>query len=56
MIVERTRERRKSLMKERARGQAVIQYLTQLNREERRRGNLLRAKGSMLEVRPASMY
>ena len=52
MIVERTRERRKSLMKERAKGQAVIQYLTQLQRGERSRSNLLRAKGNMLSVRP----
>lgn len=56
MIVERTRERRKSLMKERAKGQAVIEYLTQLHRKERGRSNLLRAKGSILEVGPVFVY
>lgn len=51
MIVEKTRERRRSLVKERMKGQAVIKYLTQLQREERGRANLLRAKAHILAVR-----
>jgi len=51
MIMERSRERRKGLVKERAKGQAVIQYLTKLQREERGRANLLRAKSLILAVR-----
>lgn len=50
MIVERARERRKGLARDRARGQAVIQYLTKLQREERGRSNLLRTKGRILAV------
>lgn len=50
MIVERARERRKGLAKERAKGQAVIQYFTKLQRDERGRSNMLRAKGRMLAV------
>lgn len=51
MIAERTRERRRGLIREQAKGQAVVQYLTKLEREERGRSNLLRAKGLMLAVR-----
>lgn len=50
MVVERARERRRGLAKERARGKAVIQYLTKLQREERGRSNLLRTKGRILAV------
>lgn len=55
MIVERSRERRRTLMKERAKGQAVIKYLTKLQREERGRSNLLRTKGRILAVRGRSV-
>lgn len=50
MILERAKERRNVLESQRAKGQAVIQYLTMLQREERGRSNLLRAKGHMLAV------
>lgn len=51
MVVERTAERRKSLLKERNRGAEVIKYLQHLERQDRERTTLLRAKGQMLAVR-----
>lgn len=38
-------------MRERAKGQAVMQYLSQLQKRERGRSNLLRTKAHILAVR-----
>lgn len=51
MILERTREMRRSFAKERAKADAVIQFLSQQEREDRNRRELVHMKRSFLLVR-----
>lgn len=53
MILERTREMRRSFAKERANADAVIQFLSQREREDKERSELLRMKRTFLLVRKA---
>lgn len=53
MILERTREMRRSFAKERANADTVIQFLSQREREDRDRRELVHMKQTVLLVRRA---